>query len=229
VVIDSFAERIAAAAREMEGRTDPSSTMEQALLLVRELVPNAQQAGFTMLDRAGTVETAAATSDEVARIDELQYEHREGPCLDAIWDSEIVRSADVSSDDRWPDWGPRVAHETGLRSMLCFRLFTDGDRLGALNLHSRQSDAFDDADVEHGLAMATHSAIAVSAALQVEHLKAGMDTRTVIGQAQGILMERFALDADRAFAVLARLSSHSNRKLREVAADIAETRRLPGG
>ena len=213
----------------MEGETDPSSTMERALSVVRELVPNAQEAGFSMLHRAGSVETAAATSDVVVRIDKLQYEHREGPCLDAIWDSEIVQSTDVASDDRWPNWGPRVADETGVRSMLCFRLFTHGDRLGALNLHSRQSDAFDDADVEHGLAMAAHSAIAVSAAMQIEHLKIGMDTRTVIGQAEGILMERFAIDADRAFAVLTRISSHSNRKLREVAADIAETRQLPDG
>jgi len=224
---ESLAERIAAAARAMEGETNPSDTMERSLALVGQLVPGAQEAGFSMLHRGRAVDTPAATSDLVVRIDQLQYESQQGPCLDAIWESEVVRSPDIGSDDRWPTWGPRVVDDTGMRSVLCFRLFTHGDRLGALNLYSRQSDAFDEADVEHGLAMAAHSAIAVSAALEVEHLKVGMDRRTVIGQAQGILMERFDMDSEHAFALLTRLSSHSNRKLREIALEIVETRRLP--
>ena len=223
----SVFESIAAAARAMEDESTPSDTMERALSFARELVPSAQDAGISLRRRGGSVETAAATSDVVVLADKLEYELGEGPCLDAIWHAEVVRSNDIGADERWRRWGPRVVEEAGMRSMLCLRLFTHEDRLGALNLYSQQADAFDDADVEHGLAMAAHSAVALSAALQIEHLRLGMDTRTAIGQAQGIMMERFDMDGAHAFAVLTRLSSHSNRKLREIAVEIIETRRLP--
>jgi hypothetical protein len=111
--------------------------------------------------------------------------------------------------------------------MMCFRLFTIGDRLGALNLYSRRGDAFDTEDREHGLAIAAQTAIAVVAVEEIDQLKAGMDTQALIGAAQGIIMERHDVEDTVAFAVLIRLSSLTNRKLREVAWDIVRTGRLP--
>ncbi len=223
---DSLSERIVEAAREMEGEHEPGPTMDKAVRLGLQLVPGAQEAGISLVHRGG-IDSPATTSEVVDRLDELQYEHDEGPCLDAIRESEVVSSGDVRRDARWPMWGPAAEEETGLRSMLCFRLFTHDDNYGALNFYSRQTDAFTEEDRENGLAIAAHAAIAVAAAQEIDHLKAGMDGRTIIGQAQGILMERFDLDADRAFAVLTRISSHANRKLRDIAHEIAETRRLP--
>lgn len=224
---DPLAERIAAAARDMEGEHDPVATMDKAVKLAIDLVPNAQECGISLIQRKGRIDTPAATSDAVDRIDDLQYHYNEGPCLDAIRQHEVVQSDDVSADDRWPQWGVAAAEEVGVRSMLCFRLFTHGDKYGALNMYSRQTGAFDEHDREHGLAIAAHSAVAVAAAQEIDQLRLGMDSRTVIGQAQGILIERFDRDPDWAFQVLARVSSHSNRKLREVAQDLVRTRRLP--
>jgi GAF domain-containing protein len=224
---DSLSELIAAAARGMQGESDPQTTMKKACELGLELVHGAQAAGISFVRTDQRIDTPAATDELVRRIDELQYEHGQGPCLDAIRDLEVVGSPDVAEDDRWSSWGPAAAEETGVRSMLCFRLFTYGDTLGALSFYSKQSDAFGDQDREHGLAIAAHAAIAVAAAREIDQLRAGMDSRTVIGQAQGMLIERYALTPEAAFAVLTRVSSHSNRKLRDVAADIVETRRLP--
>ena len=81
--------------------------------------------------------------------------------------------------------------------MMCFRLFTHGDKLGALNLYSRQSNAFDDDDREHGLAIAAHTAIAVAAVQEIDQLKAGMDSRNLIGQAQGTLLHASRLCTSR--------------------------------
>ncbi len=110
--------------------------------------------------------------------------------------------------------------------MLCFRLFND-HTLGALNLYSTRLDAFDEDDLAEGLALAAHAAVAMTAAQEAEHLRTAMDTRTVIGQAAGILMERFDLTEDHAFAVLVRVSSTTNTKLRQVAADLVRTRKMP--
>lgn len=222
-----LSERLADAARAMEGARYHESTMDTAVGLGLQLVPGAEEAGISLVRRK-EIDSPATTSQLVNRIDQLQYEHDEGPCLDAIRESEVVASCDVSQDARWPSWGPAASEETGLRSMLCFRLFTHDDTYGALNFYSRQADAFDDVAQENGLALAAHAAIAVAAVQEIDHLKVGMDGRTVVGQAQGILMERFDIDSDRAFTVLTRVSSHSNRKLREIAAEIVSTRRLPG-
>ena len=213
---DTLSRRIAEVARQLEGEVDPGTTMDLGVGLGLQLVRNAQEAGISLI-----------RGEVVDRIDALQYQHRQGPCLDAIRHREVVSSPDVGADERWPVWGPAAAAATGVRSMLCFRLFTHGDRYGAINFYSRATDAFDDADQEHGLALAAHLAVAIAAALEIDHLKAGLDSRTVIGQAQGILMERFDIDAHRAFGVLVRYSSTSNRKLRDIAHELVDKRRLP--
>lgn len=135
----------------------------------------------------------------------------------------MVYTPDLASDDRWPVWVPRASEETEVQSLASFRVFTHEDSLGVLNLYSRRLDAFnDDAQVE-GAAVAAHVAIAVAAAHVIGDLTMGMDSRAVVGQATGILMGRFHLDADVAFKVLARYSSSSQTKLRVVAADIVRT------
>jgi hypothetical protein len=144
--------------------------------------------------------------------DRLQYETGEGPCLDAIWTEETVYNPSLGYDRRWPRWGPRVVGETGAHSVLAFRLFTDRHTVGALNLCSRVHDAFDDTDRREGHALAAHIAIAVASVQQIDSLTDVLDPRSVIGQATGILMERYQLDQPRAFAVLARVSSTEERK-----------------
>ena len=223
----TLAEQVAVAARQLQAEVGSSDTMGKAVDLAVQLVGNAQEAAVSLVHRSGEIETAAATGSTARRIDELQYEHGEGPCLDAIRVQEVVHSSDVGHDDRWPEWGPAAAAETGVRSMLCFKLFTHEDTMGALNLFSRRTDAFGDHDREEGLAVAAQVAIAVAAARQIEHLKIAMDTRNIIGQAQGVIMASYDVDAHAALSVLTRLSSQSNRKLRVVAAEVAALRRLP--
>ena len=224
----SLSERMAEAARELqEHQDDPDATMELATQLAKQNIGHCDAAGLSMVRRGRTIETRAATDDLVLRADRLQHDIGEGPCLDSIWLAQTVYSPRLAEDPRWPTWGPRVAMETDAQSVLAFQLFTHEDTLGALNLYSRTEDAFKDDDREEGLAIAAHIAIAVAAAQKVEHMTRARDVRTIIGQASGILMERYDLDEARAFEVLARLSSHGNIKVRDVAAELVRTRQLP--
>ena len=191
------------------------------------LIHSCEHAGITIAHRDGTVETAAATSDIPARGDKLQQELGEGPCIDAAWDEEIVHCSDLAGDDRWPLWGPRAADELGTRSMLCVQLFTHERKLGALNLYSSRPRAFDVDERTEALALAAHAAVAVAAAQKIDQLDSAIHRRTVIGQATGILMERYTLDAAQAFNVLRRFSQTENRKLYDVAAELVLTRRTP--
>jgi len=152
-------------------------------------------------------------------VDALQHEFGEGPCLDAVYEHKTVRVDDMASESRWPAFASRAA-EAGARSMLSFQLWVEGDNLGALNLYSRRPHAFDE-DSEHiGLLYAAHAAVAYAAAQRQDQLQAAVDTRDLIGQAKGILMERYGIDDDRAFAFLVRLSMDRNQKLRDIAQHI---------
>jgi len=223
-----MSERMAAAARELQDQHDPASTMKIAVALLVQNVEGCEAAGVSLVHGRRRIDTPAASDDLVVIGNQLQSEVGEGPCLDAIWDHETVYVPDLATDSRWPRWGPRLVEATGMRSVLSLRLFTTQDTLGALNMYASRADGFGTSDVTEGLALAVHIAIAVAAAQRIDQLEAALDSRTVIAQACGMLMERFDMDAARAFALLTRLSSSQNVKVRDVAARLVLTRRIPG-
>ena len=219
----ALAERMAEAARELQDEGSTQSTMEVAVRLAVDNVRGCDAAAFSLVRRGGGLETPASTSEAALAGDLLQYELGEGPCIDASWEDRLVQSGDLSGDPRWPVWGPRVAREHGFHSILCLQLFTRADTLGALNLYSRTPNAFEREDLDDGTALAAHVAIAISASQNRADLTLALDSRTVIGQATGVLMERYGIDAAKAFALLSRVSSESNTKVRDLARELVET------
>jgi GAF domain-containing protein len=189
-------------------------------------VPHADECGITYVTGRSRIESRAPTGELPRAVDALQEEVGEGPCLDAVWREHVVRVADVAAEHRWPRFAQRAA-DLGVGSMLCFQLFVEGDQLGAMNVYARRPGAFDDESTEIGLMLASHAAVALSGAEHEETLRAGMTNRDVIGQAKGILMERYKLTADTAFGVLVRTSSLTNRKLRDIADELTATGQLP--
>lgn len=225
--MESLPRRMAEVARALQEESGPTATMDLAVKLAIDVVPGAEDAAISLVHRARIVESPAFTSDRAAAIDRIQHEVGEGPLLAAVWDHEVVSCTDLAAEARWGDWGPRAAKETGIQSMLCFRMFADRNRLGALSLYSPVPDAFVFADIESGISLAAHTAIAVIVAQEDENKDIALDSRSLIGQATGIAMERYGIDAVRAFAVLKRISMDSNVKLHEVAAELIRTRSLP--
>ena len=203
-----------------EVRGDPPMTAQRIVESALEVVPEAGHASLTVLRRRGRFDSIGATSDLAVEADEAQYSLHEGPCVDAIEAADFFRSGDVGQDERWPSWGPRAA-ALGMRSLLSVQLLDQGKPIGALNMYSEQSGRFGDRDVVDLAALyATHAALALAASEQLRGLETAMSSRHAIGLAQGRLMERYGLSADRAFALLQRISSTTNVKLREVAAEV---------
>ncbi|MGN6251704.1 MAG: GAF and ANTAR domain-containing protein [Marmoricola sp.] len=183
-------------------------------------------AGLTVFGPNGRLETMAPSDPIVEHADKLQYELEEGPCVAAAEDGTTYVCRDLATDPRWPRWGP-VAAELGLGSLVGTRLVSGDHVLGALNLYCSRERDFAAADRDMAEVLAVHAATALIAVRERENLHAAMDARTLIGQAQGILMERFDIDAESAFGVLRRYSQTRNLKLRIVAEDVVATRRLP--
>ena len=223
---ESFLRQLADAARSMQGKSGTQETLDEAVEVATEIIPGCDLAGMSIVHRGG-IDTPAASGEALRRLDELQFELKEGPCFDALRKHEVVLSRDLATDQRWPTWGPRVAQEIGVGSIVSYRLFTTEDTLGAMNLYSLTHDAFDPEDIYNGEALAVHVAVALAAAQNVTHLETAITSRTVIGQAEGILMERFDLSPAQAFAVLRRVSQHQNIKLNRIAEELVLTRETP--
>jgi GAF domain-containing protein len=223
---DDLRDELAAAAREMQDDS-PQEAMQRAVMLATQIIPGCDAAGVCVVYRGDRIDTHATSNDALREIDALQHDLDEGPCLDALREDHTVRSDDLSKDDRWPSWGPRVVERLGLLSSVSYRLYLTDQDLGALNLYGKDASAFTEEDVHDGLALAAHVSVALAAAQKVQQLETALGGRTVIAQATGIVMERFDLDPDRAFSVLSRMSQQSNVKIRELARQIVSTRKIP--
>ena len=185
-------------------------------------VPSARHAGITVVSRPGKVRTASATDDYPRLLDEIQQRHDEGPCLSAAWDHQLMRIDDLTREDRWPAYCREAVEETPIRSVMSFQLFADHQSMGALNFYAEQPYAFDEESLELGLIVATHTALAWSMARRDEQFRSALASRDIIGQAKGMIMERFKIDAVQAFELLKRLSQSSNTPLVAVARQLVD-------
>ena len=147
-------------------------------------------------------------------------------CISDPANSVLV--SDTTTEDRWPRWAEAVA-AAGVRSMLGIRLHTSATTIGSLNLYDPRPDHFTEEDRDVAHIFARHAAVALSSARDTANLWKAIDARRLIGQAQGILMERFDMGPDQAFAVLRRYSQDHNVKLHVVAERLIETRTLSDG
>jgi GAF domain-containing protein len=207
------------------------NTLEQVVALAVHTIEGCDYAGLFLLEE-GVVVTPVHTDPLVDEIDNMQRESVQGPCLDAIAHRIMVYGEDLQSDDRWPNFGQSAARH-GIRSALALPLTTNG-AAGAVNLYARYPAAFGVVDRAKGVILASLASVAITAAhsledeeRRIENLHSALSSREVIGQAQGILMERERIAADQAFDVLRRASQFLNIKLREVAQTLVDTGERP--
>lgn len=186
-----------------------------------------ERASVTLVRADGKVETAASSDALVEQADQLQYQLNEGPCLRAAEQGGAYLILNTATDPRWPRWGPAVA-ALGLPSVLSVNLFTDHRVLGALNLYYASRDDFAQDEVDVARVVAAHASVALARLRAEQDLWRAVDSRHLIGQAQGILMERFGLSPEKSFAVLRRHSQQHNIKLYDVAVTLIRTGALPG-
>lgn len=208
------------------------SAAERILSLAVQTIEGCDEAALCG-DSEGT--TDAHPGAVTTALDLLQTQVGQGPCADALGGLAWVYVPDLLDDHRWPIFSPQAAH-LGVRSALAYRLSLEGETLGALQLYAHLPGAFNAHDRAQGLIFATYAALAIALARardaeqgRIDNLESALSSREVIGQAQGILMERERITADQAFQLLRRSSQHLNRKLRAVAQDIVDTGAIAPG
>jgi hypothetical protein len=183
-------------------------------------IPGVDFASVTVRRADRSLYTVAATEPLASEVDLLQYELREGPCYAAVTEQRFILLNDVCQGGEYPRYGPQAA-ERGVRSQAAIQLSHDGERAG-LNLYARKPAAFDPGTVQLAELFASHAAVLLGYARQVESLGEAVDARQDVGTAVGIVMERHGLDRERAFAFIAKLSNDRNVKVRVLAQQIVD-------
>jgi GAF domain-containing protein len=207
------------------------SVLQQVSAVAAEVLPEEPVTSVTIVD--GSRPATVATSGELARVlDEVQYRLGSGPCLAAATTGRPSRLVDTRRPADWEDFAARAA-EQGCLSVLSFPLPGRERVAGALNVYSGRSPIADDRTLARISRLADYAVVAVSNAYlyasAVElagHLRRALDSRAVIDQAKGILMERFKLTAEQAFHVLTRTSMETNTKVRDLAERFVATGQL---
>ena len=212
--------------QELFGEPEELVTLQRIAERAVDVVPACDWSAISLRRRRGRVETVAVSSPVVEELVGWQYTLGEGPCLDPVSEQDSWVVDDVRNDGRWPRWAGRVA-DAGIGSILSVRLSTETETLGALDLYAAQPFAFDTDNVDRALIFASHAATAAGAARLVTGLQTAIQSRHLIGVAQGIIMQRYDLTMDASFEVLRRYSSNANLTLRDVARMVVERRLLP--
>ena len=232
--------RNAAEALERLGRLSLRELSMESLLqtvadLAKTVLPGNPEASVSLLVKDSPT-TVVSTGQLATDLDETQYERGHGPCLHAARTGELTEVPDTRTDSRWADYMPRAAEHGNLCS-LSVPLIIDADErvFGALNLYAREPHAFDEDSRAAAVAFGPYAAVAAgnlytyqSARDRADHLQAALESRAVIDQAKGVLIERYKMTPDQAFQLLARASMNANRKVRDIADNLVRTGELPG-
>ncbi|SCF05634.1 GAF domain-containing protein [Micromonospora coriariae] len=196
--------------------------LQRVAELAKRALPMPVEVSVTLV-RGGTGHTAAFT-DELARdLDERQYGHGRGPCLEAAASGDVLSVPDLTADERWPEWAER-GRQAGVGSSVSIGLPIQEAVVGALNVYAGTPHAFDDDSVSILKTFGAYAAVALanaqlydSTATLARQMQEAMASRAVIEQAKGIIMAERRCSPAEAFTILSKVSQDSNRKLRDMA------------
>lgn len=216
----SLALHLSELSRRLHADRNPSALLDRIAATATREVGTADWAGISLVE-GGRLVTHAATDPVVEKADQYQYEYDEGPCVASSRTARTMRADDLRDERRWPRFAA-AAVRLGIHSMLSVQLFDNQRNFGALNLYSATPAAFDEASETTAILLASHAAIAIAGQRDVSNLRQALDVRDLVGQAKGILMERYRITATEAFDLLATSSQNTNNRLTDVAKYLIE-------
>ena len=220
-----MADTMSAVARGLNGRHGVHDVLQALVAGAVDTFPEVDHAGITVMHRDGRIETLVTTSEVVDQLARLQRTLHEGPLVDSLTTTPVVVCQEAHHEQRWPGYIP-AAVALGLRAQAGFRLHTDTHTIGGLNLYSTTSSTLSDDTLAMAEVYASYVTAALGRAQAEDDMTRALGTRQLIGQATGVMMERYQLDPVDAFAFLVRVASASETKLRDVARRVVEGDRL---
>ena len=219
-------EQLAEIAHRLSEAENVDGLLQLVVDLGEDYLDGCDGASLMLIGKDGKISTPAYSSRVAQQSDLAQYEAGEGPCLDALRDHAVYLIDDLETEERWPTYRA-IALELGVRSMLSYRLYAKGRTFGALDFYSKRPNVYSPFSKVIGQVFASHAGVALKGAITEAGMEKTIESRDIIGQAKGILMERHDLRAAEAFDTLRALSRDTNVPVREIAERIVTTGEIP--
>jgi GAF domain-containing protein len=219
-------EQLAEIAHRLSEADDVDELLQLIVDLGEDYLEGCDGTSLMLLGKDRTIASPAYSSRVAYESDLAQYQADEGPCLDALRDHAVYVIDDLELETRWPEYRAR-ALKIGVRSMLSYRLYAKGQTFGALDFYAKRPHVYSPFSKVIGQVFASHAGVALKGAMTEAGLEKAIESRDVIGQAKGILMERRGLTAADAFTTLVSLSQHNNVRIRDIAESITTTGEIP--
>lgn len=223
---DSVLRRMGDLVRDLESQAGSDfnlgSTLHELTSSAAQLLPGAAHAGITVCKSVRDVQTVAATDRYPVLLDDIQRSYNEGPCLAAARRQHLVRVDDLTVEDRWPRYAGEAVAATPIRSVMSYPLFAHRPSSASLNFYSQQANSFGEQAAELGLVFAAYITLTWNILSRDQQFRKGLSSRDTIGQAKGMLMERFHIDAEAAFELLKQRSQETNTPVIEIACRLTD-------
>jgi GAF domain-containing protein len=205
--------------------------LEQALQHMAQVavavVPDGPSCGITVI-RDGRPVTAVYAGSIPKAVHDDQYQRGDGPCLEAVRTAQVVIVQDLATETRWNGF-PAAAMAGGARGVYAHPLIIGGTVAGALNLYAHEPGLFPAPVQRIAAQFAEPAALLLDGVIHrlsqdevIAQLHEAIKSRTIIGQATGIIMAKRRCGPDEALNVLVKISNDRNLKLREVARVLVE-------
>lgn len=206
---------MAALTQTFDGRAHAEEVLSRVTTAAVDLIGGVDCADVVVIER-GHFRSLAPTSDVVLALDAAQQDTGQGPSLDAIDGRTVIRSHDLRTEPRWPYFA-QIATTAGMHSVLSYRLDTHSAKTATLSFFGSKPEVFGMDSQALGATLAAHASIALITDDRQHQFESALASRDVIGQAKGMIMERFNVDAIRAFEMLRKISQNSNTPVNDVA------------
>jgi len=191
-------------------------------------------AGLMLADADQVLRNAAVSDERLDRLEALQVEHHEGPCIDAFEDKQLICAEDLATEARWPRFCPAAAN-AGVAAVLASPIPFNQAAIGVVTVVSEHSHPW---APEAELALIAFTDLAALTIASVMHgqrqgelsvqLQGALDSRAVIEQAKGLVAGRDKLTMREAYDQLRAQARTERRRLRDLCAELVADSAPPG-
>jgi hypothetical protein len=223
-VVTGIHQSIASLARRVHSSTvvDKDAVLREVVAIAMD-IPGAQYAAITLVSRQHEARTVGHTHSHAADLGAIEAFYHQGPSWDSAWSQQLVHVDDLDADDRWTDYRREALVTTPIRSIVSHGFFVEENSLAALTVYARAPHAL--GDEANGLCavLTTHVSVSLDAVRLRRHFDDELADRDVVGQAVGIVMERFGIGSEEAYELLRRIARTNQKALTSVAREFHRT------
>lgn len=190
-----------------------------------DLLP-VKAAGILLRDVSGTLQVIGASSPSAHLLDLFQVQNDQGPCQECSLTGIAVTDEELSETGKWPRFA-ELTRAQQFTAVYALPLRSRDVTIGALNLFATEQLSEGRLLVAQALADAATLSLLqidphVDLQIVIRRIHVAVKSRNTLEQAQGMIAQRFSIDAEQALVRIRNVSTQTHLNVIEVARSIID-------